>query len=72
MSIDTSRYLNLPSIHHFPGKQKEDKNGPIHYELQKTEDYGKTTNLQKFMFNCLAIQLNSKHKKGKTYHTNSG
>ncbi|CAI2373257.1 unnamed protein product [Moneuplotes crassus] len=47
LSIDTSRYLNLPSVHHFPKMRKEQKNGPIEAEILKNEEKNKKTDGKK-------------------------
>lgn len=47
LSIDTSRYLNLPSLRHFPEKEKEFKNGPIEAEIRKTEELSKKFDVKK-------------------------
>ena len=47
LSVDSSRFLNSPSVHCFPEKQKEDKIGPLSVELKKNDELGHKIDIMK-------------------------
>ena len=67
LSVDSSRFLNSPSSHWFPDKQKENKIGPLNAEFRKNDKLGHKIDIM----GSKKLNIKSSHKTNSSINSSS-